>query len=91
MYYHQFVCTGDALSEVAAAQLGCASAAVQLDSPSFTLAAYAAPLIYEITGAVMSSSSHPSGPNIVGNYYRVGRKIGEGMSSLTTKPTKNLG
>jgi casein kinase 1 len=26
----------------------------------------------------MSSSGHPNGPNIVGNYYKVGRKIGEG-------------
>ena len=38
-------------------------------------------LAHAVPGAVMSSSSHPNGPNIVGNYYRVGRKIGEGTSS----------
>lgn len=26
----------------------------------------------------MSTSSHTNGPNIVGNYYKVGKKIGEG-------------
>lgn len=26
----------------------------------------------------MSSTGHPNGPNIVGNYYKVGKKIGEG-------------
>jgi hypothetical protein len=26
----------------------------------------------------MSNSGHPNGPSIVGNYYKVGKKIGEG-------------
>jgi casein kinase 1 len=38
----------------------------------------------------MSNSGHPNGPSIVGNYYKVGKKIGEGSFGVIFEGEKDF-